>query len=448
MLLKTRCPKYYFLALYHMLVPTSAQAAYLAIIIAFLGYFLSFSVNALLAQLLGVVNYGLYSAIISVFMLLSIPIVLGFDDATVNFVPAYFQAGQFAKIRGYIVCAFKRSLPLLLLCIVIGAILPFIMPKTNQSLLATHPYLNYIWFIPLIGLMNFLTSYLIATGKNNFSLFLQTLLQSIVMVIVLEILHYFHQDLSVVQAAWLYIVTIIIVCVLGLAVVAKSSAKQVFASQPDVTLAPQWRATAFEMLILAFTNINLISVTILGVQYFAKNSHAAGIFCAINTIVGAMWVIQIAMQTIYTPKLSAVIAQQGLLMPILKRTIISCFIPGAVVLAIFIIFGHKLLAMFGVEFVAGYPQLILVGATAFIAILLIPFYWCLQYSKKIKALTRGVVIMFVLYLPVVSLLSRWFGLWGVSISYCLINLIYDIFFLILTRKEFSVLFRHATNPQN
>ena len=442
MRLITRHPKYYFLELYHALVPSSARAAYLAIGIAFLGFFLSFSVNALLAQLLGVVNYGMYSAIVSVFMLLSIPVLLGFDDATVNFVPAYFQSGQYGKIRGYLAYMIKWCWPIITVFILIGAFLPYILQQLNQqSLISTHPYLSYIWFIPVIGLMNILTSYLIATGKNNFSLFLQTLLQSIIMVLVLEILRYFHQDLSVTQATWLYMSTIIIICLLGGMVVSASTGKMVLHSQAITTNIPQWRATSFEMLILAFTNINLISVTILAVQYFSTDTHGAGIFSAINTIVGAMWVIQIAMQTIYTPNLSAVISQQGAITPLLKRTILSCLIPGAIVLLIFIIAGHKILAMFGPEFIVGYPELILVGVTAFIAILLIPFYWCLQYSKKIKILMWGVVIIFIVYIPLVCYLSHLYSLWGVSISYCLVNLCYDAFFLILMRNEVVALFK-------
>ncbi len=76
--------------------------------------------NVFLGRTLGVVDYGVFSSIISILSILAFPLVLGFDVALNNFTPAYIKNNKYDSIRGYIMYSVKSAILPVSLFIIIG----------------------------------------------------------------------------------------------------------------------------------------------------------------------------------------------------------------------------------------------------------------------------------------------------------------------------------------
>jgi O-antigen/teichoic acid export membrane protein len=437
--------KLYLTRIDRFLTSSTTKTASLAIFFGLSNFALNYIINFVLARALGVVDYGLYSTIIAILTIVSLLILLGFDDAVLNFIPDYLKKQNYPAIHGYLGHALKHCVVPVTLCFFIGLCLVALFKNATFMIHARHdPVLYYLWAIPVVAGFNFICNYVDASGAGNFSLFLRTILPLMLMLAVLLIMTYLGAALTVAEITWLYIFTVMFTFLIGLFWSYRSSIKVALNVRPNYAAANKWGATAWQMLVLTFAIGTFTEIAITTAHFFDPNPTASGIFSAISIIIGLMWAIQTALQAIFAPQFSALIAQNKLVRTTLRQAIIATFIPATMVLAIVIFLGKDILALFGQEFVRGYLSLCIVAVVSYLSVLVAPIYWCVQYSNGLPLLTKGIVIILLSYIPIVIIMAHFEGLLGTTLAYSAANLALDVYVLVLIREKFLiVLFRGA-----
>lgn len=328
----------------------------ITIFLRVLGAALVLSLQVLLARMLGVKEYGIYSYVISWISIISLIGTLGFDTTLARFVPVYIQQKQWSLFQGIVSYSFKLTLVYSVLVILfIAAVL---LPSSGLSASNT----TLLFALPLIALI-VLTSVRIALLRSMkryvAALFPETILKPLLFISLVVIYYIYGVSLSSKEAVILHILVAFVSFIVASIYLKKIVHNKIRYEEP-VYKKKSWLLTSLPALIIS-GSVYIISQADIIMLGFLMDYSDSGIYASSARLAELSIFFMAAVNFVIAPMISESYHKgdiDDLKILVLKGTRIS-FIFSFLVSLFFLSYGKIFLNLFGEEFIFGYKALLI-----------------------------------------------------------------------------------------
>jgi O-antigen/teichoic acid export membrane protein len=347
------------------------------------GFGLAYLVNVLLARWLGVDSYGNYVLVYNWGFLISIFGSLGFTSSILRFVPQYRSSGSAADLRGVIRFSALITLSVNIMLVII----------VNLALAAIHPedidltaMEIGLWFTPLFALQSLLTSILRGFGLIGIAFAPPRLLRPVLTVIFSYLVIHFVQGNITVLALLALMASILVVLVQqyrALSRVLAQYAPQTVQYQPKY-----WLKVSIPFLAIESSSLILWRGSLILTGLFLGAPAAALVFTA-DRLASLTGFILIASNSVFAPMITPLVGKDEAKLERLTMTITRWTFWSSLIASIAIyVFADPLLSLFGSEFVAAKPALLLFLIAQLLVAVTGPVGQLLNYSGHEMISTR------------------------------------------------------------
>jgi O-antigen/teichoic acid export membrane protein len=315
-----------------------------------------------LTRMLGVEGYGNYVYVLAWINILAIIGKFGFDTSSLRYIPEYNSQEKWGLLNGF----FKYSNTLHIIVSVVvaafAAILIWIMSDDISSQL-TKTALYGCLLLPIIVHMQIRGAYLQAFKHMVLSQGPEFIIQPIVLItITFSIFKLNGNIVNAPQAIWSNLISITITIIVLYLFCKSVIPKHLKAYKPEYKI-PDWNKLSFTFLLLSGFQLLLLQTDIIMLGHYV-NTKEAGLYAAASKLVKLVTFGLFAINTMAVPIVSQCYALkqktelQGIITLAVKGGLLFS-LPASLLM---VIFGGKLLRLYGAAFAVGYiPLLILVG---------------------------------------------------------------------------------------
>lgn len=329
---------------------------------------LGFLVQLQLARALRPAEYGVYLVVLAWINLAMLAGKLEFDPCAVRYIGAYSGTARWSQLHGFI----RRSHQIVLLAsfgvaaIVAGVIMTFdgIVPRAQVN-----SYLVGCAILPVTSLL--LLQFGCLQGLRQVvraqtpNLVVRPLLFGLALAVVV---HGFGWQLLASQALVMQLLTASLALGLSAVFLRRSMPNDVHSAVPRYETS-EWLRTSRGLMLIAGANLLLSSqadLLIIGAFFGTERAGVYGVASQFAALIG-FGVTGVLFST--TPVISSLYAQgddDGLqrLTTVATRLNVAVSLP---ILPVLVLFGHRLLGLFGPGYVGGYPVLLLLSASVLLA---------------------------------------------------------------------------------
>jgi len=327
------------------------------------GVALAYASHLVLSRLLGLHDYGIYVILLGWAMLLSVPARLGFDTSALRYATVYLEQEDWPSLRGFVSLAFGGVTALSLL-LAIGMVVfgHHTAPSTPPS--------DILWASTIIvptALIGLLSSMMLTARKFFAAQFFDQLFRPALILLFVGgstlaggVMFGTREALIATSAAS---VVALLALFINFAAVFRHSLR----AAPDFSRALTWLQVSFPLLVITGVQelTNQLQIIMLGGLAHARD---AGLYAAAWRLASLMSFGLAALSTVSGPMIASAYhrgesGELGRLASVSARIALAFAIPAAIVLWLA---GPALLSLFGKDFVAAYPVLLVLifGALA------------------------------------------------------------------------------------
>ncbi|MSR29175.1 MAG: lipopolysaccharide biosynthesis protein [Phycisphaerales bacterium] len=328
----------------------------LVISAASIAYALTLALNVVIARTLPAMAYGEFSSAVALVGITCTCATLGLEKYALRLLPEYIQSSRLGEVKGYVVFGALVSL-------VVGVGISFcglhlyreMKPHTGDTAVLE----QMLWFVPAIALFLFVlevaTSFRPAIGSTLIYRIVLPCTTLLAMIVAPRLISGFDVGIAVSIYGGSWSLALLIMAIYAAAVAPRGLAST------HITLKP--RKWLFEG--LGFLGMSLVMTvfgqcSILVLEVLRDDSVGVALLSAAMQIAGLAIIVQTATIRIFGPELARMIAQgdsAGQRRLVRKRSLLMAAL-GAAFFAIILLFGKRFLEMFGSEYVAAYPTLV------------------------------------------------------------------------------------------
>ncbi|WP_206756615.1 flippase [Aerosakkonema funiforme] len=337
---------------------TLARGAASSFAIRMTGTGINFITQVVLARLLGVGSYGSYIYAITWITVLGVVGKLGFDTASVRFVAAYSTQQAYGLLGGYLRYS---SQVILLISIGAGLCLGLVswIFQARYSLELLHTFWIAGALLPLSTALEVQQSRLRALKKIiQGQLPQEVLVPLLVLVGTVIAAVWFKSDLDATTAMSIRLVAVAVALGISFYLLIQVLPKEVRVSQP-IFKSNEWFRAALAMVLV--TGFNMVvaqtGTIVLGATLGTKQ---VGMYAVASKIAELLVFILVAVNSILAPLVASLHAkgERTELQRIVRIGVWIVFAISLSIAVILLIFGRQLLSLFGAEFTASYPILV------------------------------------------------------------------------------------------
>lgn len=326
------------------------------VVAAACGYGLTCLLNIVAARILPASEYGAFSAAVAMVAIICTIATLGLEKCALRILPEYIDRQAQGKTKGYIIFG-----------IVIGALfggccarLAFVLYDTLRAHDETIDALaQMLWFVPAITLFLFALEVATACGSWLGSTLVYRLLLpagtvvAVVAVALSTTTPTLRETIDAYGLVWIAALAAMIAIILHRLPVAVLRATSSY--EPRQWLTKSVGYLGFSLIMTVFSQGAVVMLEVV-----KGDRVGVGMMAAAMQIAGFVVIAQTATMRVYAPQLARVIASgdaagERLLMR--SRSLFMIAVCGAF-LAVIVFFGRDLLALFGENFRAAYPALV------------------------------------------------------------------------------------------
>lgn len=415
-------------------------------LLALVNYLLFYGIGVWLARVLGVSGFKAYSVTVATVTLLASFVTLGLEKYAQRVVPALSEAGDWARARGFML--FGRNIVVSLALVVVAIYLvDFIRGWIVTQAVPPQTTLLGLLFLPAIVLTLFMLEVLASTGEVVRGTLVYRVLLPVCIVLSLGLVWLSPFDLSANWAvlswgaAWL--VSLLILRRLGL----QALGQELLSAAPAVERR-SWLLGSVPFLIHSVMMTQFASLGIVGLELLGSGEQEVAVLAAAMQSGGFIILLATATNRLYGPLTSRLIERRdlsGLLSTIRERH--AWIVPLTLVyLGVMVVFGRRVLRLFGAEFEAGYPALCFIAAGASISV------WFAMAPSYLKFVGRNGQVLGItaaaglLNLALLIILGPRWGATGAAAAYAVSLAVMAITFFVLgLRAARSVMLQVAVD---
>ena len=324
------------------------QGAAIALCVQVAGISVTYGMQVLLARWMGATQYGAYDYIISIASFLGFLAALGLPNCLLRFIPKYSVEEDWGKLRGIVWGSWRYVLVSSVAVALVGMAIIFVWGKYNSNIMFTSFILG-LTIIPLQALIRHQRE--MSRGIKRMTL--AYLPYSVVFPLLVIAVGFYYQDrLSSNKAIIISVLALLIVIVLQLFIFNRQLPKQCSFS-PAIYARREWFAVAIPLLFndSAFVVLSQTDTIMTGA---ILGSFDVGIYsAAFKTAAGVSFILA-AINAIAAPMFATLHAQGDYagLQQLTSTVAKWMFYPTLIFALLLIIFGDRVLSMFGSEFIA------------------------------------------------------------------------------------------------
>ncbi|GGF98571.1 flippase [Paenibacillus abyssi] len=339
-----------------------ARGGSISFLINTTGMGLALLLQIILARVLGVTSYGIYAFVTTVITFLVFPAKLGFDTAIVRLIASYRVHGAWSSIKGLLRRSNQITCALSLLISAAGLIMLWIRSSVMSSE-QTAAYAAGLASIPLLTLATLRQSALQAIKDVLFAQMPEKILRPVLTIgLLLLCIYGFGMNAGAGVAMACFAAAVLVTYVLGAFVLRYRIGPETAGLEPQYETR-RWMAVSLSLMINAgmYLILGQLNVLMMGVMH---GSTESGIFSAAVRLAALVSFALTAINMTAAPLLSEMFAK-GDTKQLRQVSVLSGragFAFAAVVSALFAVLGRWILGLFGEEFQAAYPALLILAA--------------------------------------------------------------------------------------
>lgn len=400
-------------------------------LLALVSYLLFYGIGIFLARTLGVGGFKTYSVAIATLTLFASLTTLGLEKYAQRALAAYLEAGDWNHARGFMV--FGRDVVLLASTVTVATYGLVVGGRWIFAQAApSWPTILALLFLPVMVLALFMLEVLASTGDVVRSTTAYRVLLPLCIVLVLGLIWASPGEVTATLAvasygiAWL--VTFLVLRGFVLRTLGHELGKSAREQKPR-----EWLHKSTPFLIHSVMMTQFASLGIVGLELLGKTEQDVAVLAGAMQTGSFIVLLATATNRLYGPMASRLIERRdysGMIFAIKERH--SWIIPATLVyLVVMVVFGRRILHLFGPEFEAGYPALCFIAGGASISVwfAMAPNY--LKFvgrNRQVLGITAAAGLLNVLLLMVLG--SRW-GATGAGAAYGISLAMMAIVFFIL-----------------
>lgn len=394
----------------------------LSIAVSIANFFIIYVLNIFLAKQLGAEDYGDYAVAIATATFLALIATLGLEKLATRFLPTIWQHGEYEKGHGLLRYSLSLTISASLVVALVGALVMGVFVTNGYQ----HPLFIALWLVPLLSLMKLFSfwirstdHYMAAQAPN----FLQEPLLMLGLVVFIFVMDQQITDHLAIKLVFISTFSVLIVQFLYLY---KFLPRVLFTLKPQYEI-KKWLQVALPMMLATLVFLAMQQVDLWMLELLGGSEENVGHYSAITRTMGFFILMGTAIGTYLLPSISFAIEQNKIvelqsIIVIAQRVLIST----ALGLALIIIFaGKKILGLFGPDFIATFPALVVNMIGYFINLIFYLSFIILQNSGyERRTLVSACVILGIHILLDIMLIPS-FGLLGaVSASTITLSCLY------------------------
>ena len=336
--------------------------------VALIGF--SFLISFILARALGVAEYGSYAYVLAWVNFLSIPALLGLDQLVIREVAARQAESEWGVVRGLLRWSNKITLSLSLAIASLAAVMAWVLARQVNSIQVS-TFLTALILLPLLTLTRLRQSAMRGLQHVIAGQLPEALIQPAIFILLILASHQlFRWVLHARTAVGLSAVAMAIALVAGAALLSSSLPREAKLATPEYR-SSEWMASAWPLLI--FNGIGVINlqvpILLLGT---IKGAETAGLYAIATRVADLIAFGLTSVNLALAPVAARLWAQKDLrqLQQVVTNSARAVLVLTGPVAAALLVFGDRVLAVFGLEFTKGYPALIIlvIGQIANVAL--------------------------------------------------------------------------------
>jgi O-antigen/teichoic acid export membrane protein len=325
------------------------------------GVALAYASNLVLSRLLGLHDYGIYVILLGWALLLSVPARLGFDTSALRYATVYLEQADWPALRAFVSLAFG-GVTVLSMLVALGMIV------FGRSIAVSTAATDIFWASTIIvptALTGLLSAMMLAAKKFFAAQFFDQLFRPALILVFVGAgtlvggaVIRTHEALMITSAASAS-------AALALLIVFASVFRHSFEAPPDFSMTFSWLRVSLPLLVITGVQelTNQLQIIMLGGLAHARD---AGLYAAAWRLASLMSFGLSALSTVSGPMIASAyhrgeFGELGRLASLSARIALAFAVPAAIVL---VLAGPTLLSLFGRDFVAGYPVLLVLIAGA------------------------------------------------------------------------------------
>lgn len=325
---------------------------------------LGFLTSLVLSRKLGAANYGAYTYAITLVSLLAVPAVLGLDSLIIRELATHQVRSQWGLMRG--ILRLSNMLAFLMACVLAGstALGIWVFARDWDPQMAMAVWIALI-ALPVFALTRLRQAALRGLHRATASLFPELIVHRVVLVLLIgAVLFYRKEYLNSSLVVALYGAAAVVAFLVGARLLANAMPGAAKDAEPEYQTR-QWRNSALSFVMISGMVVvnSYTDILMLGAM---KGSGAAGIYSVANAYVQFIVFIYLAVNTPLYPRVAAFYAANEFerLRELVSKAARIVFFISLPISLLVVMFGYRLLLLFGPDFVQGETALaILIGGT-------------------------------------------------------------------------------------
>ncbi|MCB0321923.1 MAG: flippase [Bdellovibrionales bacterium] len=326
-----------------------------------LGALIGLVAQAVLARLMGGEQYGIYAYVFTWLSVLSLAAKLGFDTTLLRYVAAYKAKQQWSLLRGLLI---RTNQMVVVLSIATGVVTAIVVELLSDRL--SSDLVRTFWVLCLILPLSSLCSLRSAALRALRKVVLARLPDEVLRPTLLACLaagcyFVFSIEVNALLAMVLQSVALLAAFFIGAYWMRLAMPDEVFQSAPEYENR-EWIRYAVPLVLFSAMNVILQRIDTLMLGAFLDTT-SAGYYSVAVRIAKLMAFGLAAVNMIAAPMISSLYAQENMeeLQRMLRLSALGIMAYTIPVTAGMILFGNYLLLIFGEEFVAAYPALVILA---------------------------------------------------------------------------------------
>ena len=327
------------------------------------GFLLAFGLQVMIARMMGVAHFGEYIIILTMLNIFLGISLFGFEKSSDQFLPVYMEKKQYAEVKGFARFSSRFVMLVSLVCSVL--LFMFLVYRAKRFHISFSEGIFWgLLTIPFLAMMNHALSILRATGGKTMG-WMVTMLLPVMTGILMTWYYSSHGKLSI-DAIMLIMLCCTAVVSFALTRRAKAFVRTI--SSRSVMPERRWLSVSFGFFIIAFFGILFKSVDIV-MTAVLLNYKSAGLY-AIAVQLAAMTILGLnVVRSIFLDKVTDLHDKKQLLkmQKVISASSLQALSISMPIAFLLILFGRRLLGLFGEPFMDAYVPMIILLASGLIS---------------------------------------------------------------------------------
>jgi O-antigen/teichoic acid export membrane protein len=398
---------------------------------------LTYGSMVLLARWLGSYNFGIYAYVFVIVTLLGLAFSFGFNSSTLRFVSDYLARKRTRRLAGFLTQSYLLVLGLSVAGVLLSA--GFIIAFRN----IIQPY----YFVPLLvglvcvpiwTLLNQCEATARAFGWVNVAYVPGYVLRPLLVAVFVGAAIYFGGEVDAVGALWAMIAACAI-AVLAQGFIIYSGSRRHLADVKPTFHARHWITISFSFLMIDAFRMLLDNTDVLIIGRLL-DPHSVAVYFAVIRTGGLVAFVSFSMIALAVPKFAEIhsTGTREELQKLVSGVIQLVFWPSLLAAGALALLGPFVLSLFGADFVAGYPTLLIVLAGLVLRSATSP----IEYLLNMTGHHRDTMMVYAFAATANVALSLWLipllGIPGAAIATYTAMLSGNVCLYLLVRKRLGV----------